>query len=99
MKKPETKLKEKELADLKGLGAWAEKIQQVGKVGTPDILACYKGVFIALELKSLESELPSRAQVIKLRKVKKAGGFSAIVTPLNWPEIKKEIASLACVLS
>lgn len=99
MKKPETKLKEKVLADLKGLGAWAEKIQQVGKVGTPDILACYRGVFIALELKSKEDELPSRAQVIKLRKVKKAGGYAAIVTPENWAGIKKEIVSLACVLS
>jgi hypothetical protein len=99
MKKPETKLKEKVLADLKGLGAWAEKIQQVGKVGTPDILACINGKFIALELKSKEDELPSKAQVIKLRKIKKAGGFAAIVTPKNWPLIKKEIASLASLLS
>lgn len=98
MKKPETKLKEKVLADLKGLGAWAEKIQQVGKVGTPDILACYRGVFIALELKSKEEEVPSRAQIIKLRKIKKAGGFAAIVTPLNWPEVRKEIANLASLL-
>jgi Holliday junction resolvase len=99
MKKPETKLKEKVLADLKGLGAWAEKIQQVGKVGTPDILACYRGVFIALELKSKEEEAPSKAQVIKLRKIKRAGGYAAIVTPKNWPDIRKEIATLAFVLS
>ena len=99
MKKPETKLKEKVLADLKGMGAWAEKIQQVGKVGTPDILACINGRFIALELKSKEEEAPSKAQVIKLRRVIKAGGYAAIVTPKNWPFIKKEIANLACALS
>lgn len=99
MKKPETKLKEKVLADLKGLGAWAEKIQQVGKVGTPDILACINGLFIALELKSKEEEKPSRAQIIKLRKIALAGGYSAIVTPQNWPTVKKEIASLTSVLS
>jgi hypothetical protein len=95
MKGRETKLKEKVLADLKGMGAWAEKIQQVGKVGTPDILACINGRFIALELKADDKEKPSRAQVLKLRKIALAGGYAAIVTPENWPLVKKEIASLA----
>ena len=99
MKKPETKLKEKVLADLKGLGAWAEKIQQVGKVGTPDILACLKGRFIALELKSTEAEVPSRAQILKLRKIKKAGGISLLVTPENWPSLRKELAMIASLPS
>lgn len=94
MKKPETKLKIKVMADLRGTGAWVEKIQQVGIVGTPDLLVCRNGYFIGIELKKDELSLISKTQVLKLRKIKKAGGLAYIVTPENWKEVLKQIISL-----
>lgn len=51
-KQPETLFKEKVQARLRNVpNSWFEKIQQVGKRGTPDILGCVNGFFVALELK------------------------------------------------
>ena len=84
MKKPETKLKEIVMRDLRAVGAWVEKIQQVGIVGTPDLLICLNGRFIGIELKKDEVSKIEKTQVLKLRKIKKANGQAYIVTPENW---------------
>jgi len=87
-KQPETIFKEKVQNDLDTLDyCWHEKIQQVCKRGTPDILACIGGTFIALELKKDEKEEAKPLQKLKLRKIKKAGGLDYVAHPKNWPEI------------
>ena len=87
-RKPETELKDKVLKDLRRLGAYAVKIQQVSINGTADILACLNGRFIALELKSAEGKV-SPIQTYNIKNVKKSGGLAYIVTPEDWPTVYK----------
>ena len=48
------------------------------KVGVSDLLVCYKGFFIALELK-VGSYQPDPLQISYLQKVRDAGGFGLIL--------------------
>lgn len=48
------------------------------KVGVSDLLVCYKGYFIALELK-VGSYQPDPLQISYLQKVRNAGGFGLIL--------------------
>lgn len=96
MMKPETKFKVKVLEDLRTLDEmWAEKIQQVALRGTPDILFCSSGDFGALELKRDPSAKIDRLQMLKLVKIRDAGGFARVVHPDNWPEVLAEIRDRA----
>lgn len=90
--KPETRFKIRALADLRTLG-WAEKIQQKAIRGTPDILACIKGWFIALELK-VERNKADPLQDHELRKIDKAGGMALVVYPDDWAEVMRQLAAL-----
>lgn len=49
--------------------------------GIPDIIVCYKGYFISLELKSNKGKL-SMLQKLELQRIKKAGGFYLLVMDL-----------------
>lgn len=48
------------------------------KVGVSDLLVCYKGFFIALELK-VGSYQPDPLQITYLQKVREAGGFGLLL--------------------
>lgn len=94
MKKEETKFKERVLKQLRNLeGIWCEKIQQVSIHGTPDILICAKGKFIALELKTDVGVL-SALQEWNLQEIQKAGGVSIVSSPSTWPQDFERIKSL-----
>ena len=92
-KKSETYLKERVLRELQQLGGWWVKVQQITISGTPDILGCYKGHFVALELKSEEGVI-SRLQNYNLRKIESSGGYAASVLPSTWEVVKHEIQML-----
>lgn len=49
-----------------------------GKIGCPDILICWMGIFVAIEVKS-ESGQASGAQMAQLKLIQQAGGVAAIV--------------------
>lgn len=86
-KKPETKFKEKVLEDLHALpDTWCEKIQQTSIRGTPDILACMAGAFVALELKKDAAEQPDPLQLYKLGEILRCGGAAYVTHPGNWAE-------------
>lgn len=87
----ETAFKEKVLKDLRAEGAWPEKIQQVSKRGTPDILCCWNGRFVALELKRDEKAKVAKLQLVKLEDIREAGGIAELVWPANWGEVLEEI--------
>lgn len=90
-KKPETNFKEKVLAEIRKYSpVWAEKIQQRSLRGTPDILACMNGKFIALELK-VDGEEPDPLQAHKLRNILLAGGTALTVTPSTWEDAWKSL--------
>lgn len=49
-----------------------------GKAGCPDDLLCWKGIFIAVEIKSDEGDL-SALQTLALKQIRAAGGVAAVV--------------------
>jgi hypothetical protein len=96
MKKKETKLKEKVLGALHTLpDTYAVKIQQVVIRGTPDILCCIRGSFVALELKSSPEHDPDPLQQYTLDQIEEAGGLALVVDPVNWPEVFQNLKDLA----
>lgn len=85
MKQPETLFKEKVVRKLKAIpNIWWVKVQQVGLRGTPDLLICVNGFFVAWELKVPPNKVkPGTLQHLALTMIEKAGGYSAEVTPQN----------------
>lgn len=88
-KKPETVFKERVQKDLDSLGSdcWHVKIQQVSIVGTPDMLICAKGIFIALELKKDDKEEPKPIQIYTLNQIQKAKGHALVAHPNSWRNV------------
>jgi hypothetical protein len=91
-KKAETIFKEVVLKDLKALpNGYFEKIQQVGKRGTPDILGCLNGYPIVMELKKSAKDKPMKLQTHKMKGWKKGGALVFVPCPETWPEIYKRL--------
>lgn len=61
--------------------------------GTPDILACVNGYFIAIEVKGPEGKA-SELQLAKIAEIRKAGGFAYVVYPSGWLRLKDIINGL-----
>lgn len=90
----ETRFKNKVLAQLKEIPSlYFVKIQMVATRGIPDILMCYKGHFIAWELK-VDGGKPSALQIYNLAKINEAGGIARIVTPETLDKVMEEIKCL-----
>ena len=64
---------------LKGKGAYHVKYfgNSFSQVGVPDLLACYKGRFIGIEVKN-ETGKTSPLQDYNLASIKRAGGISLV---------------------
>ena len=61
--------------------------------GTPDILACVNGYFLAIEVKAPEGKA-SELQLAKIAEIRKAGGFAYVVYPSGWFKLKDIIDGL-----
>jgi hypothetical protein len=73
---------------LTGLGAYVYNAggSASSAKGTADLLVCYRGRFLALELKRGEGSYgETRQQAIRRSQVAKAGGVSTVVTSI--PEV------------
>ena len=57
---------------------WKEHGGMYGTAGIPDLIICYRGRFIALEVKT-EIGKPTVLQVMTIKKIKDAGGISTVV--------------------
>ena len=80
---------------LKEHGAWYVKTWSNGvqRSGIPDLIVCWKGHFIGLELKA-ENGRPSALQIHEVEQIWKAGGKAFITRPSDWEEVKKILLSL-----
>lgn len=59
--------------------AYVVKVVSATKAGVPDILACYKGKFIAIEVKVPEKkDNTSELQKYNLRKINESGGLAIV---------------------
>ena len=75
--------------------SWWVKVQQVGIRGTPDILGCVNGCFVALELKRSEKQAADPLQEYIMNKIDAANGVAFVVTPENWHAVYRELCLLA----
>ena len=65
-------------------------------VGTPDILACIKGTFVAIELKSSADSVVSALQQHNItRIVSVGGGIGLIISPEGWEKAQQYLSGLA----
>lgn len=94
MKKPETKFKERVITELKKFPVWFIKTQEVGRHGTPDLLICAGGFFVAWELK-VDAEIEP-LQTYNLEKIMEADGIGRVVSPKNLRECLNELKELIC---
>ena len=58
-------------------GAWVMKTVASNRSGTPDVLACWKGKFVAVEVKTETGRL-SRLQEYQLQQIAAAGGLAIV---------------------
>ncbi len=66
-------------------GGWWRKIHgSPYQSGIPDILGCYRGVFIAFEVKRPSTrDHVTKAQEYAIRKINAEGGYASVVTSVD----------------
>jgi Holliday junction resolvase len=81
---PEAKVKKKVVDVIKKYGAYYffPATGGYGRSGVPDIVCCYRGVFIAIECKAGNNK-PTPLQEAEMDKIKKAQGFVLVVNETN----------------
>lgn len=92
----ETQFKEKIQKYLNKIGAY--HVKQHGSVftraGIPDILVCYHGKFIGLELK-VGSNKTSVLQDYEIEQIIKSGGIAWVLYPKDFEDFKKRMEALS----
>ena len=80
---------------LKSIGAYFIKTHgdRFSRIGTPDIIACINGKFVAVEVKG-EKGKPSDLQLYHIEQIRKAGGYGIILYPKDIKKFKKDVESL-----
>ena len=77
----ESQIQSKILKYLADEGIYAVKVMSSNHSGTPDILACVKGVFVGIEVKTPEGKT-SKLQDYALTQIRKSGGEAWVVHSL-----------------
>lgn len=79
------------LKTVEGCFFWKEHGGMYGTAGIPDLILCYKGRFIGLEVKTDDGK-PTKLQEATIRKIKACGGIAAVVRSVA--EVKAIIESI-----
>lgn len=96
--KPETRFRLKVIDDLRTIPRCKHfTIQQSSIVGTPDILLCVNGRFVAIELKASEDAKVSKMQLFNLEAIAKVGGIGLLVYPQNWMKTLIHLQNISAV--
>ena len=85
---PEQVIQTRILRELKRRGIYAVKIITATRNGVPDILCCYNGAFIGLEVKAPGGRV-SKLQEAHLGWIQDAGGQGYVVR--SWEEVKEKL--------
>lgn len=74
---------------LKEQGCWVLKTWSNGvqRSGVPDLLVCYNGYFLGIELKA-ETGKPSELQLWNIEKIREAGGIAIVLYPDQFKAFK-----------
>lgn len=90
----ETRFKIKALDRLREIpNSWWVKIQQRSMRGTPDILGCIKGQFVAIELKVGDGRV-DKLQEWTLHQIKKTGAQALVMRPENFESMIAHLEKL-----
>lgn len=65
-----------------------EGVKKFTKDGVPDILCCFEGLFIAVEVKAPKGR-PSKLQLYNLKKIDESGGFAFLLYPKDFRQFKR----------
>jgi hypothetical protein len=92
---PEGKVKKKVKDYLKSIGAWyyMPVSNGMGRAGCPDILVCYKGLFMAFETKApgkIGNVTPNQQREIK--EITSAAGLALVVDDVE--QVKEAISAV-----
>lgn len=69
---------------LEAHGAYTVKVVSASKKGVPDIIACYKGYFIGIEVKTPEtSRNTTKLQDYNLRMIREAKGMALVAVEVE----------------
>ena len=81
---PEAKVKASVTKILKEFGAYyfSPMTGGFGRSGVPDIIACYRGFFLAIECKAGKNK-PTALQEREMGKVNAAGGMAILINEVN----------------
>lgn len=61
--------------------------------GTPDLLVCIKGHFLAIEVKAQNGK-PSELQLEYIKQIRRSGGSAYVAYPSGWDKLKAIIDGL-----
>ncbi|OYQ68294.1 VRR-NUC domain-containing protein [Aerococcus sp. 1KP-2016] len=76
---------------LDNLGAyWIKTLGGSVPAGTPDILACVNGYFVAIEVKKPSGGVVSELQKFQIKKIQNAGGVAFVAKSID--EVKSELS-------
>lgn len=92
---PEKKVKDAVCKILKQRGAYYffPVTGGFGRSGIPDIIACYKGNFVAIECKAGKNK-PTALQEAEMAKISKAGGVCLVVSEKNTEDVLKLLETI-----
>lgn len=80
----EQELQKKIIKYLEGKGAFVVKTISTNKTGCPDLLVCYKSIFIAIEVKAPgKIKNVTKLQQAQLEKIREAGGVAFVADSLE----------------
>lgn len=85
---PEAKVKKKVVDVIKKHGAYYffPATGGYGRSGVPDIVSCYRGVFVAIECKAGNNK-PTPLQEAEMAKIRQAQGFVLVVNETNIADV------------
>tara|TARA_R100000995_G_scaffold21814_1_gene9203 strand:+ start:2214 stop:2507 length:294 start_codon:yes stop_codon:yes gene_type:complete len=93
---PEAKVKKKAVQILKELSAYYfyPVTGGYGRSGVPDIIVCYRGLFIGIECKAGKNK-PTPLQEKNMEDIRKAGGIALVINEDNVSRLSRILFDLS----
>lgn len=93
---PEKKVKQKvtKLLDSFGVYWFYPVATGYGSSGIPDIIACVRGRFVAIECKATPKNQPTALQLHNLARIKDQGGIAVVIHAENLEELNHVINTI-----
>ena len=82
---PEQKIQTRIIKELRKRGAYVVKVITASRNGVPDLLVCYEGRFIGIEVKT-EAGIASAVQTANLAWIIEAGGDALVAR--SWEDVE-----------